>query len=69
MSWPEIIKLQGDVRLELRNRGATSSEPTDMRVFQGDNLVAKVEATLGLGEGADGGAYNIVVLKATNISG
>ena len=42
-----------DIRLEFESVGASSSVPSCVKIFQGNQLLATIEANLDLGLGAD----------------
>lgn len=52
------------VRVEIKSEVGTSRELARVLIFENDHLVAKVIAEIELKQGADGGWYNCVILKA-----
>ena len=51
----------GTVRVETESEVATSRRPARVLVYENEQLVAEIIATIELKQGADGGYYNCIV--------
>ena len=51
------------VRVQIYSEVATSRRPARVCVYEGEELIAEVEANIEPKQGADGGYYDCVVLK------
>ena len=58
----------GNVRVEIESESATSDHPGRVLVYEHDELVAEILATVELKKGADGGFYNCVTLTKTQVA-
>ena len=53
---------KGEVRVELESQVGTSHDPARVRVYQGDQLVTEIVASIDYKQGADGRYHSCVIL-------